>query len=74
MFYIQAMICFLQIQNFSMPVCFSHATIPYSFNSMEECILSRDELIELIDPDLKNRKVSMILYCAEQNKRGATNV
>ena len=75
MFYIQAMLCLLHIQNMPVPVCFTDATIPYSYQTKEECILKRDELVLIINDDLKKRKISMILFCNEYEQLGdITNV
>tara|TARA_R100001163_G_C4923256_1_gene102539 strand:+ start:283 stop:507 length:225 start_codon:yes stop_codon:yes gene_type:complete len=74
MFYIAATICFLHIQTFAMPVCFEYAAIPYKFGKKAECDLKRDQLIDLLDKDLKERQISMVLYCTEIPLLKETNV
>ncbi len=74
MFYITAFICMLQINALPVPVCFADASIPYSFKTENECLEKRDNLIELIDQELKDRKMSMVFYCKQIGNFEETNV
>ena len=69
MFYIQAMLCLLHIQNMPVPVCFSDATIPYSFETIEECSLKRDDLVLIIndDPDVDEYDIKLSLSILNKN-------
>ena len=73
MFNIVAIICFLQLTNLP-TACFSNATIAFDFPTQEDCLLKRNVLADEIDQDLKDRNVSMMLYCVEKIQTENTNV
>ena len=75
MFYIVTTICFLHLTNLpELPVCFAQGFVKYGFETKEECEVKKNNLIELIDQDLKDRQVSMILYCTTSNEIEQTDV
>lgn len=76
MFYIVSTICFLSLSQFpsNLPMCFSQGFIKFGFETKEECLIKRDILINMINQDLKDRQVSMILYCKQPTDVGKLNV
>jgi len=73
MFNIVAIICFLQLTNLP-TACFSNATVAFDFPTKDECLLKRNILVDEIDQDLRDRNVSMMLYCVEKIQTENTNV
>ncbi len=73
MFNIVATICFLQLTNLP-PVCLANAYIAYDFATKDECLLKRNILVQEIDQDLKDRNVSMFLYCVDKVTVRSTDV
>ena len=73
MYFIQVMICFLQVANATTPICFPSA-IPLEYKTIEECKVSLNSLIELIDEDLKGRKISMVMKCVPVPNKNITSI
>ena len=73
MFNIIATICFLELSTLP-PMCLANAYIPIDFETKDECLLKRNILVDEIDKDLKNRNVSMFLYCIEKIQVESTDV
>ena len=73
MFNIVAIICFVQLTNLP-TACFSNATVAFDFPTKDECLLKRNILVDEIDKDLRDRNVSMMLYCVEKIQTENTNV
>tara|TARA_R100001082_G_scaffold102566_1_gene72772 strand:- start:260 stop:481 length:222 start_codon:yes stop_codon:yes gene_type:complete len=73
MYFIQVMICFLQLANATTPVCFPSG-IPLEYKTMEQCKVSLDSLVELINEDLKERKVSMVMRCLPVPEKNITSI
>ena len=68
-----AIICFLQLTN--LPTAgFSNATVAFDCPTKDECLLKRNILVDEIDQDLRDRNVSMMLYCVEKIQTENTNV
>jgi len=76
MFYIVSTICFLGLSQFpsDLPMCFSQGFIKFGFQTKEECLIKRDALIDMVDEDLKTRRIHMILYCKSPTYIEETNV
>ena len=65
MFKIFAMICMLNIGELDQTLCFK-TEVPLSFNDNIECNLTKNNLADYLDSDLKERKLTVIFRCGNQ--------
>ena len=73
MYFIQVMICFLQLASATTPICFPSA-IPLEYKTIEECKIGLNSFIKLVDEDLKERKVQLIMRCLTMPDKNSTSI
>tara|TARA_R100001443_G_scaffold14829_3_gene24735 strand:- start:7321 stop:7536 length:216 start_codon:yes stop_codon:yes gene_type:complete len=71
MFKIFAMICMLNVGELNQTLCFK-SEVPLSFNDNLECNLTKNNLADYLDADLKERRLTVIFQCGSHI--GNTNV
>jgi len=65
MFKIFAMICMLNVGELNQTLCFK-SEVPLSFKDNVECNLTKNNLANYLDADLKERKLTVIFRCSNQ--------
>ena len=58
------MICFAQMGSLQKSLCFN-SEVPLSFNTIEQCVYERDNLINYMHQDLVDRDVSILFVCKD---------
>tara|TARA_E500000318_G_C3517178_1_gene194858 strand:- start:469 stop:678 length:210 start_codon:yes stop_codon:yes gene_type:complete len=69
MFKIFAMICMLNVGELDQTLCFK-SEVPLNFNNNVECNLTKNNLADYLDSDLKERRLTVIFRCGS----GGSNV
>ena len=62
MFKIFAMICMLNVGELDQTLCFK-SEVPLIFNDHSECSLAKERLIDYLDADMVERKLTVIFKC-----------
>jgi len=62
MFKIFAMICMLNVGELDQTLCFK-SEVPLNFNDNIECNLTKNNLADYLDADLKERKLTVLFQC-----------
>jgi len=65
MFKIFAMICMLNVGALDQTLCFK-SEVPLQFNDNLECNISKNQLADYLDADLKERKLTVIFKCGNE--------
>lgn len=65
MFKIYAMICMLNVGALDQTLCFK-SEVPLQFNDNLQCNMSKNQLADYLDADLKERKLTVIFKCGTE--------
>jgi|TARA_B100000287_G_C20186451_1_gene604350 hypothetical protein len=65
MFKIYAMICMLNVGALDQTLCFK-SEVPLQFNDNLECNMSKNQLADYLDADLRERKLTVIFKCGNE--------
>tara|TARA_R100000482_G_C5054327_1_gene114158 strand:- start:355 stop:564 length:210 start_codon:yes stop_codon:yes gene_type:complete len=65
MFKIYAMICMLNVGALDQTLCFK-SEVPLQFNDNLECNISKNQLADYLDADLRERKLTVIFKCGNE--------
>lgn len=65
MFKIYAMICMLNVGALDQTLCFK-SEVPLRFNDNLQCNMSKNQLADYLDADLKERKLTVIFKCGTE--------
>lgn len=69
------MICFMSLTSIPSPLCFP-STIPVQWKTITDCENGIDNIIKVIDEDMKKKGVSFMMKCIPNPKqfKGMTDV
>ena len=75
MYIISVMVCFMSLTSIPAPLCFP-STIPVEWKTITECRKGIDNIIKVLDEDMKERRVSLMMKCIPDPKqfKGMTDV
>lgn len=65
MFKIYAMICMLNVGALDQTLCFK-SEVPLRFNDNLQCNMSKNQIADYLDADLKERKLTVIFKCGTE--------
>lgn len=65
MFKIYAMICMLNVGALDQTLCFK-SEVPLQFNDNLQCNMSKNQIADYLDADLKERKLTVIFKCGTE--------
>lgn len=65
MFKIYAMICMLNVGALDQTLCFK-SEVPLQFNDNLQCNMSKNQIADYLDADLKERKLTVIFKCGNE--------
>ena len=65
MFKIYAMICMLNVGALDQTLCFK-SEVPLQFNDNLQCNISKNQLADYLDADLRERKLTVIFKCGNE--------
>ena len=67
MFKIFCVICFTQMGALNQTLCFP-SSIPLTFNTLDECNIEKKKVMDYMNDDLVELKVSMLFRCSNESK------
>lgn len=63
MWFINTLICLVQIGSLQQTLCFENVQIPISFKDYNSCNVAVDNLVDYLNDDLKKRQITIIFKC-----------